>query len=98
MPDDETTFEALQARIRKTIDFLKTVPKDSVDGQEDKEIVLKMPAGESRSRAQAYVSDFVLPNFYFHVTTAYNILRHNGVPVGKWDFLGEIPLHKETTQ
>lgn len=88
MPDNETTFEELQARIQKTIEFLKTVPKDSMDGKEEEEIVIKSKSGEWRSTATSYVLDFVLPNFYFHITTAYNILRHNGVPVGKWDFIG----------
>lgn len=89
MPDDETTFEELQARIQKTIDFLKTVPEDSMDGKEEQEIVLKLNAGELRATAKSYLLDFVLPNFYFHMTTAYSILRHNGVPVGKLDFLGK---------
>lgn len=88
MPDDETTFEELQARIQKTIDFLKTVPEDSMDGKEEKEIVLKMKAVEGKFTATRYLLDFALPNFYFHITTAYNILRNNGVPVGKMDFIG----------
>ncbi|CAD6568878.1 MAG: hypothetical protein ASARMPRED_002085 [Alectoria sarmentosa] len=88
MPDDEVTFEELQARIQKTIDFLKTVPQDSMDGKEGVEIVLKVKAGELKWTAKSYLLDFALPNFYFHVTTAYDILRHNGVPVGKVDFIG----------
>lgn len=88
MPDDETTFEELQARIQKTIDFLKTVPKDRMDADEEKEIVIKTKVGELKFTAKKYLLDFVLPNFYFHITTAYGILRHNGVPVGKSDFIG----------
>lgn len=88
MPDDEVTFQELQARIRKTIDFLKTVPPDSMDGKEEVEIVLKLKAGELRWTAKSYLLEFALPNFYFHLTTAYDILRHSGVPVGKVDYIG----------
>ena len=87
MPDDETTFEELQARIQKTIDFLKTVPEDSMDGKEEKEVVIKRGESEWRFTAKTYLLEFALPNFYFHITTAYNILRHNGVPLGKLDYL-----------
>ena len=88
MPDDETTFEQLQARIQKTIDYLKTVSEDSINGKEDEEIVLQRRETEYRFTAQRYIVDFVLPNFYFHVTTAYDLLRHKGVPLEKWDYLG----------
>ena len=88
MPDDETTFEELEARIQKTIDLLRTVPEDSMDGKEEQEVVQKMKGGERRFTARSYVLDVLLPNFYFHVTTAYAILRHNGVPLEKLDFLG----------
>ena len=94
MPDDETTFEQLQARIQKTIDYLKTVSEGSISGKEDQEIVLKTGSAEYRFTAQTYLLAFVLPNFYFHLTTAYDLLRHKGVPVGKWDFLGQ-ELKKE---
>ena len=88
MPDNETTFEALQARIQRTIDILKAVPRDSIDGKEEEEIVQQFKLGELRAPAKRYVLNFVLPNFYFHVTTAYDILRQNGVPLGKLDFIG----------
>ena len=88
MPDNETTFEELQARIQKTIDALKAMPADSLDGKEEKEIVVKTRSGEYTASAKDYLLTFALPNFYFHVTTAYDILRHNGVPVGKSDYLG----------
>lgn len=88
VPDNETTFEELQARIQTTIDVLKTVQKDDMDGKEDEEIVIEIKGGELRSTGKSYLLDFMLPNFYFHVTTAYNILRHNGVPLGKMDYLG----------
>ena len=91
MPDDETTFEELQARIQKTIDFLKTVPEDSMDGKEEKEVVLKTKLSEWRFTAKTFLLGFALPNFYFHITTAYNILRHHGVPLGKLDYLGGVP-------
>ena len=90
MPDDETTFEQLQARIQKTIDYVKTVSEDSINGKEDKEVVLKSGEREYRFTAQSYVLEFVLPNIYFHVTTAYDLLRQKGVPLGKRDYLGAV--------
>ena len=86
--DTETTFEQLQARIANVIKFLESVPADKVDGTEEKTITLKAGPNEYTFSGQAFVQTFVLPNVYFHVTTAYNILRHNGVKVGKMDFLG----------
>jgi hypothetical protein len=86
--DTETTFEELRARIRKTLDYLATVPADALDGTEDKEITF--PVGRENKRtmtAQAYLTTWALPNFFFHVTTAYAILRHNGVDLGKADYL-----------
>ena len=84
--DTEQTFADLKARIAKTIDFLESVPASKVDGSEDKEIVLQMRSGERRFKGMQYLLGHAYPNFYFHVTTAYNILRHNGVPLGKADF------------
>jgi len=86
--DTEQTFADLKARIAKTIDFLESVPASKVDGSEDKEIVLQMRSGERRFKGMQYLLGHAYPNFYFHVTTAYNILRHNGVSVSKRDFLG----------
>lgn len=86
--DTETTFPELKARIQKTLDYLATVPASAVDGTEDKEITF--PVGRDKTRtmtAQAYLTTWVLPNFFFHVTTAYAILRHNGVDLGKADYL-----------
>lgn len=86
--DSETTLEELKARIGKTLDFLKTVQPAQLDGTEEKDIVI--PLGKDRSRtmkAEAYLKHWALPNFFFHVTTAYAILRHNGVPLGKTDYL-----------
>ncbi len=87
-PDTETTFSELQERITKTIDFLKTIKPAQVDNTEDKTVSLKIRGQERDVKGQPYLLGFVLPNLYFHVTTAYAILRHNGVPLGKMDFLG----------
>ena len=87
--DSERTFAELKARIAKTIDFVQSVKRERVDGAEDKEIVLQMRSGERRFTGVQYLLGHALPNFYFHVTTAYNILRHNGVELGKADYLGK---------
>jgi len=86
--DTEQTFAELKARIGKTVDFIESVSAAKLDGTEDKEIVLKMRAGDMKFTGLQYLLGFAYPNFYFHVTTAYNILRHNGVEIGKRDFLG----------
>ena len=86
--DNEATFAELKGRIQKTLDFLATVPASKLDGTEDKEITF--PVGREASKtmkAQAYLTTWVLPNFFFHVTTAYAMLRHNGVDLGKADYL-----------
>ena len=88
MADTETTIAELRERIKKTVDYIKSVPASAVDGSEEREVVLKFPNGEMKFTGLAYLTGFVLPNFLFHVTTAYAILRHNGVPLGKGDFLG----------
>jgi hypothetical protein len=87
--DTEQTFAELKARIAKTIDFVESVSAARIDGSEDKEIVLQMRSGERRFKGMQYLLGHAYPNFYFHVTTAYNILRHNGVEVGKADFIGK---------
>lgn len=87
-PDTETTFDELKARIAKTVAYLGTFKADQIDGTEDKEITLKAGAAEFKFKGDDYLVGFVLPNFYFHVTTAYAILRHCGVEIGKRDFLG----------
>jgi hypothetical protein len=87
-PDDETTLAALQARIEKTITFMQSVKPADINHTEDRDITLKMGSRHLELKGQAYLLYFVLPNFYFHVTTAYAILRHNGVEIGKTDFLG----------
>ena len=87
--DTEQTFAELKARIAKAIDFVESVSAGKIDGSEDKEIVLQMRSGERRFKGMQYLLGHAYPNFYFHVTTAYNILRHNGVEVGKADFIGK---------
>jgi hypothetical protein len=86
--DTEQTLEELKARIAKTIAFINAVKPSQVDGSEDKEVVLKFRTGEVRMKGMQYLLGHAQPNFYFHVTTAYNILRHNGVEVGKKDYIG----------
>ncbi len=87
-PDEETTFPELQARITKTLDFLNSVHATQIDGGEERTIVLKMHSGDVTFTGQSYLLFFALPNFFFHVTAAYAILRHNGVDIGKLDYLG----------
>ena len=86
--DTEKSFADLSARIEKTIAFINTFKPDQIDGTEEKDITLKMRSGEVKFKGQAYLQNFVHGNVYFHVTTAYAILRHNGVEVGKRDYLG----------
>jgi hypothetical protein len=86
--DTETTFPELKARIEKTVAFLEGLKPEQIDGSEGRQITLKFPGGEFNFTGQDYLTGFVLPNLYFHATAAYTILRHNGVPIGKRDFLG----------
>jgi hypothetical protein len=86
--DNEASFADLKARIGKTLDFLASVPAESLDGTEDKEITF--PVGKDKTRTmkcEAYLKHWMLPNMFFHVTMAYAILRHNGVELGKSDYL-----------
>ena len=86
--DNEKTLADLKARIAKTIAFIQTVKPQQIDGTEDKEIVIKRGDKETRYKGMQFLLGHALPNFYFHVTTTYNILRHNGVEIGKRDYLG----------
>jgi hypothetical protein len=86
--DTEKTFAELRARIAKTIDFVETVTPAQLDGSEDRDIVYRIGSEERRFKGMQYLLGNAWPNFYFHVTTAYDILRHNGVELGKRDFLG----------
>lgn len=87
--DNESTFEELKARIDKTLAWLATVPPAALDGTEDRDITFPVGReGATRTmKAEAYLKHWVLPNMFFHVTTAYAILRHNGVDLGKTDYL-----------
>jgi uncharacterized protein len=87
--DTEQTLPELKARIAKTLDFIESVSASKIDGSEEKEIVLAMRSGERRFKGMQYLLGHAYPNFYFHITTAYVILRHNGVEVGKGDFIGK---------
>lgn len=86
--DDEKTLEQLRGRIQKALDHLATYSAADLDGTEDKPVAVKVAGKDVEMKAQDYVLQSVFPNFYFHVTTAYDILRHNGVPIGKRDFTG----------
>jgi len=86
--DTEVTFDELQARIAKTIAFLETIKPAQLTGSATREIVVTIRKVDLKFTGQDYLLRYVLPNVYFHVTTAYNILRHNGVELGKKDFLG----------
>ena len=86
--DTEKTFDELKARIAKTLDFIATVKAVQIDGSDDKEVVIKLRGVDTPIKGMQYLLGVAWPNFYFHITTAYNILRHNGVEIGKRDFLG----------
>ena len=88
MADDEVTFADLHARIEKTVAFLNSVDPASMADRDDAEVILKTRSGETKFTGKSYVLGFALPNFYFHVATAYAILRHKGVPIGKMDYIG----------
>ena len=86
--DNEKTLAELKARIAKTVDFIQTITPQQIDGTEDKEIVIKRGDKETRYKGMQFLLGHAIPNFYFHVATTYNILRHNGVEIGKRDYLG----------
>jgi len=90
MPDTETTFPELQERIGKTIAFLKSINAEQLTGAEDRTVILKFPQGEMKFSGRDFLTGFALPNFYFHVTTAYGLLRHKGINIGKMDYLGGV--------
>jgi len=86
--DDEKTFAELKRRIARSVEFIRSVPPVAIDGTEDKEIELPVSGKPTRYTGLQLLLGHSMPNVYFHTTTAYNILRHNGVPIGKRDFLG----------
>ncbi len=85
--DNEASFEQLQARVRKTRDFISGLTPAQIDGSEERAINIKAGPREFSFTGQNYLLMYALPNFYFHYTTAYAVLRHNGVPVGKTDYV-----------
>ena len=86
--DNEATFAELKQRVEKTLAFLASVPAEALNGQEDKEITFPVgPEKKLTMKGQAYLTTWVMPNFFFHITTSYAILRHNGVELGKADYL-----------
>jgi hypothetical protein len=88
MDDKESNFAELKTRLEKSIDYLKSVPKSDIEGSEERSIAMKVGGKDIVFTGRDYLLGFALPNFFFHVTTAYNILRHNGVEIGKMDYLG----------
>jgi len=87
--NDEASIADLKDRIAKTIDFIRGLTPAQIDGTEDKAITITFPSGATREfTGQSLLLNFCLPNFYFHATTAYDILRHNGIEIGKRDFMG----------
>ena len=87
-PDEEKTFAELQVRIAKTLDFLGSLKREQFADAAARAVTIKVSGKDVELMGAAYLTGVALPNFYFHVTTAYNILRHNGVEIGKGDFLG----------
>ena len=89
--DTEATFADLKARVAKTLDFVKSITAAQLKDAESRSIELKFPNGTQKFTALAYLTDFVLPNFYFHVSMVYALLRKSGVEIGKPDYLGPRP-------
>jgi len=90
MPDEEQTIADLRARIAKTIAVLESARREDFDGTEDKPIEIWTPKAALLFNGKSYIFEFAIPNFFFHVTTAYALLRKEGVPIGKVDYIGEI--------
>ncbi len=91
--DDETTLDDLRARLRKAIEYVESIPASEIDGSEEREIL--MPAGPDhtiRFKGQVFLTGFSIPNFYFHVSMTYALLRQGGVALGKMDYLGPLDL------
>lgn len=87
--DNEANFAELRERIGKTLAYVQSVPAAQLDGTEDKDVTVPRRDGPMVVKGEPYLKHFVLPNFFFHVTTAYALLRHNGVDLGKGDYLGK---------
>ncbi len=91
LDDTETSFGELQARLDRTAEFIRSLTPEQIDGSEEREINIRIAGREMHFVGQPYLLQFVLPNVYFHAAAAYAILRHNGVAVGKRDFMGAVP-------
>lgn len=92
MPDTETSVAELNARIERTIAYLDSIPASAIDGREEVDILMKLPNQTLRFTGTSYVRDFGLANFFFHVATAYGIMRHRGAPLGKLDYIGPMDV------
>ena len=92
--DNETSLDQLKERIAKTVAYLKTLDAKAIDASADREITFPLGPAKGQMQGADYLNHFVLPNFYFHLTSAYAIVRHCGVEVGKRDFLGAIPIKR----
>jgi len=90
-PDEEKSFPELQQRIGKTVEYLKSFRPEQFEGAEARTVTLKFPNGAMTFTGADYLTGFAIPNFYFHVTAAYAILRHEGIAIGKMDYLGPPP-------
>ncbi|HUH92473.1 MAG TPA: DUF1993 domain-containing protein [Casimicrobiaceae bacterium] len=90
LEDNEKTFDELIARLDRSIEYARSIPAGEIDGSEAREIVFPVRGQPKRLTGMSYLCDFALPNFFFHVTTAYAILRHNGVEIGKADYIGAL--------
>jgi uncharacterized protein len=91
LPAIDNSFAEMKSRIDKTVDFLKTLRPEQLDGKEDSQVTIVQGGQPRQFRAQVYLYHLAMPNFYFHTTTAYNILRSLGVEIGKRDFMGAMP-------
>jgi hypothetical protein len=85
--DNESTIEELRTRIARTIDHVKSIPASAIDGSEDRDVKIPLRDGTLDMKGLAFLRSWALPNFYFHVVTTYALLRHNGLEIGKRDFL-----------
>ncbi len=89
--DDQATFAELEGRIKQTVSFIRSLKVPQFEGADTREILLHLPVGKLRFNGADYLNNWAMPNFYFHLTTVYAILRHNGVGIGKADYLGKVP-------
>ncbi|KAF7549329.1 hypothetical protein G7046_g8390 [Stylonectria norvegica] len=93
--DNETTFEQLQERITNTIKLLDAVAPETINGKEDAEVFIDAKFGKFKFTGQSYISEMAIPNFHFHLTTAYCIMRQKGVPIGAFDYLKDVMVKVE---